>query len=368
MKNDKKAGQTRIRNWVWTINNPTEKPSELLTKIKNHENVRYCAFQYEIGQKNKTPHFQGYIELIQPKSIKKLNEEIFENKANIEKRIGSQEQAIAYVTDKTKELLVKETFEYGSPKLDYSAKNINNEELPDSWQEQWVHLDRMIENGHYKSLKDVKEDYPYLVIRHAKEIQELIRHHQKIDGFKITPAEVIWIWGESGQGKSCYTDQLLKEQGWSGTEITYLKSDKMNQLWFELKDEENKVLVIEEVRPQWPKYNSLLNWIDRKSPLPVKNSHIKNNFELIVINSLWDPYSLFKEAGIPNRNIIEPLRRIYDGTVLSIRRNEELYQNLKKQLEKNEISKIDFKFSLVPIIEDQSKQFPAILRSKNDQS
>src|SRR5690348_1731600 len=116
----------RISNFVFTLNNPKLEPKEFLEKAKLAKDLRFIIFQYEIGKEKKIPHFQGYLELTKHKSFKKLNEEIFENLAHLESRKGTQEEAINYCTDKSKELVMPDTFEFGKKKVDYSLTNRKN--------------------------------------------------------------------------------------------------------------------------------------------------------------------------------------------------------------------------------------------------
>jgi len=94
--------------------------------------------------------------------------------------------------------------------------------------------------------------------------------------------------------------------------------------------------------------------------LPVKGSQTRNNFELIVINSLLSPEDVYKH--LPDDKIIEPLRRIYNGKVLRIERNNDLYIDLVKQLKSGQITKKEFKFKLIPIIHDETGDVPEVLR------
>ena len=77
------------RNWLFTINNPTEEddPKEWPTQ--------YVTYQLEKGDEG-TPHYQGYVEMssvCRLAAMKKLNP-----RAHWEPRFGTQDEAIAYCT------------------------------------------------------------------------------------------------------------------------------------------------------------------------------------------------------------------------------------------------------------------------------
>jgi hypothetical protein len=345
---------------VFTLNNPKLEPKDFLEKAKFYKDLRFIVFQYEVGKTRNVKHFQGYLELKTHKSFKKLNEELFENLAHLESRRGSQSEAINYCTDKTKQLVTKETFEWGNKKIDYSTFNKENSEIPENKEEQWIFIENKIISKKYKSLNDIHDDFPYLVIHHSNKLQELLNKYNPIDFFNLIPAKVIWLYGESGAGKSCYTDQLLEEKNYKNEDLTFLKSDKETILWFNLSDENKKVLIVEELRSEWPKYNSLINWIDKKTFLPVKGALIRNNYELIIINSLKSPFEIY--SNLPSEHIIEPLRRIYNGEVLLIEKNEKLHRKLLKDLKKKKINEVDFKFKLIPKITNKTKELPDVLK------
>jgi len=58
------------KQFVFTWNNPTLSPEELIYKFKDL--VTYMVFQLEEGEKEKTPHYQGYIEMTKPCRITAL--------------------------------------------------------------------------------------------------------------------------------------------------------------------------------------------------------------------------------------------------------------------------------------------------------
>lgn len=82
---------SRHRNWCFTINNP----EGLLTF--NADQVKACWYQEEIGTSG-THHFQGYLELFNPRSL--LSVKTFDGfeAAHLEVRRGTRQQAIAYCT------------------------------------------------------------------------------------------------------------------------------------------------------------------------------------------------------------------------------------------------------------------------------
>lgn len=89
------ANNPRRRNWVFTINNPTETGDEFLERLETGvSDIRYVIFQKERGE-NGTEHFQGYVEFSKPKNLSWLKRELSET-AHFEPRRGTRVQARDY--------------------------------------------------------------------------------------------------------------------------------------------------------------------------------------------------------------------------------------------------------------------------------
>jgi hypothetical protein len=103
----------RSRAWMLTLNNPdadTDKQIEAFTK---DECFQYCIYQPEKGETRKTIHYQMYIEVKETLRGTKVKQ--FFPKAHIEKRRGSQNQAIAYC--QKQDTRIGEPIVYGKPSV-----------------------------------------------------------------------------------------------------------------------------------------------------------------------------------------------------------------------------------------------------------
>ncbi len=84
---------SRLRNWCFTLNNPTENPQALLKELDDDPRVRYAVFQEEKGE-NETTHYQGYVEFsvgIRFNAMQRLIP-----RAHLEGRRGTADQARDY--------------------------------------------------------------------------------------------------------------------------------------------------------------------------------------------------------------------------------------------------------------------------------
>lgn len=93
---------SQSRNWTFTFNNPT--PTEDLSCIKENPLTNLLVANLEIGTECLTPHYQGYLELKQPRRLTFVKTLL--PTAHWEIRRGSKEQAANYCL---KDILADET-------------------------------------------------------------------------------------------------------------------------------------------------------------------------------------------------------------------------------------------------------------------
>jgi len=94
MTDGKKKQSKRSTNWVFTLNNPRVDAPTLLGRLEVHKNRKYAIFQKEKGS-NGTPHYQGYLELHQPRAISAIKKMVG-LRAHVEIRKGNANQAREY--------------------------------------------------------------------------------------------------------------------------------------------------------------------------------------------------------------------------------------------------------------------------------
>lgn len=84
---------SKLRNFVFTLNNPNESGSAFQTRLLEALPIRYLAFQLE---QVTTPHFQGYCELSSQRTFASITRHMAG--AHLEPRKGTAEQASTYAT------------------------------------------------------------------------------------------------------------------------------------------------------------------------------------------------------------------------------------------------------------------------------
>ena len=199
---------TRHRGWVFTVNNPQQPETEFYEYLKGLYNVRYFVFAKEHGDKEATPHYQGYIEFTEPKYFSKMKHDFSEPRvlpaAHLEPRKGTKKQAADYVkkigeyADK-KHTQTGEVYEYGAlPPEERERTDLND-------------IIEMIQAG--ASLREVKAAYPSQYFRYYKNIEHLF-HEYMADKFCETDRDVkaVYIWGPPRIGKSRSLDKLYSRR------------------------------------------------------------------------------------------------------------------------------------------------------------
>ena len=86
------SGKKRSRAWVFTLNNPDK-------QLELEGQCQYAVWQLEEGEKESTPHYQGYIQFKTMKSMRQVKR-LIGKAAHVEVRRGTIKQAIAYCKKK----------------------------------------------------------------------------------------------------------------------------------------------------------------------------------------------------------------------------------------------------------------------------
>lgn len=226
--------QVKNRSHCFTINNYTQND---ISSVKTCE-CDYIVWAYEVGEKCKTPHIQGYIYISNKISIKALNKRLG-NRANIKVCDGSPEQNRTYIvgpyhdqkTGKTKPFNPEHT-ERG--KLPRQGKRTDLEKCA-----------KMIKKK--KPMREIFEKCPGSFIRYHKGIESAKQLYQTD---RTEKPRVIWIAGPAGVGKSRSVYDSYKS--------VYTKDGTK---WWNGYDQHECILV-DDYDCQWP-FRDLLRFLDR---------------------------------------------------------------------------------------------------------
>lgn len=258
----------RLRNFCFTINNPTIEDDEQLMKLS----YSYLIIGYE--GKDKTKHLQGYCELNKQTSFNKIKKMI--PRAHIEARKGNQEQAIKYCMKEG------EYVEYGA-KRDQGHRG---------------DLDNIREVAAEQGMREVTS------IGSAQQIavaQKYLTYNEDIRDYK---PRVIWICGPPGCGKSRKARELCQGKDY------FQKMDDTK--WWDGYDKHRYVI--------WDDFRemdlSLTNWLrltDRyKYQLEVKGGWRQLLAHTIIFTSVKHPSTFYKGIGEDHRQVDRRIDEIID--------------------------------------------------------
>lgn len=277
----------RYRNWCFTLNNYTD---EEVTVLKNERTQWiYITFGYEVGE-NGTPHLQGYVEFNEGLSMGQVKKRLQCPRVHLERRMGSQEQAIAYCHKDG------EFFEWGE-----KAKSKSNGKGADV-KNRALQFMEMLEDG---NLRDIACDpnCTGAIFRHIREIAGLVEKPRDIN----KPPEVRWYYGPTGTGKT-------RRAWWEAHQLdmgeVYVKSTSSK--WFDGYDG-HRVVIFDDLRSSWFEYSYLLKLLDRyPTQVECKGGSRQWKAEVIYITSPFQPRQMYPAMQDRDVDSIEQLvRRVH---------------------------------------------------------
>jgi len=271
-------------NFCFTINNPTKSPLPNASAGVNRENELYKNISYmiwgdEVGESG-TRHFQGYCELKVKKTLTWI-QKYFEHGIHVEKRMGSQQQAIDYCKKDGK------FEEFGKPKDSGERTDLKSA------------AQAIIEKK--ATVEDLVLENPILYHQYGRTLEKL-----EDVGFKGKPrtemTKIIWFWGPTGTGKS-------KEARERAGNSAYWHNFSEN--WWEYQQEE--YIIFDDFRGEM-KYNNLLKLADRYPyTVPIKGGKKRNiNAKWIIITCPMHPSDVYCRQANKKDAINQLMRRIHE--------------------------------------------------------
>lgn len=257
------------RNWCFTINNYTLE--DILSLDENEINYSYCIYGLEVG-KNGTPHIQGYVEFNSVKRFETLKKLL--PKAHLETRKSTQEKAINYCKKDD------EWCEYGNKKC----------------QGQRNDLDKVRALALEDGMRAVTRTANLQQIKVAK---EFLTYNEEPRDWK---PEVIWLYGETGAGKSKLAREL------TGPDDVYTKNDGTK--WWDRYDGHENV-IIDDFRDSWWSLTEMLSLLDRyEKQVEIKGGWRQFKPKKIIITSAKAPLECYRGTGEDQQQLIRRLDQV----------------------------------------------------------
>ncbi len=235
----------RYRNVCWTLNNP-----EGMVDFDHHE-MEYLVYQEEVGESG-TYHFQGYCEFTKQISLMRAKALLGGATVHVERRRGSQAQAIAYCKDAEKRVADTEPYEYGEPRSQGKGMDLEG-------------FKGAVMQG--AKLRDLLDDHWGVIARFPEYYQTLNLLNRPE---RTTDLVVHLLIGETGLGK---TRTVMEKYG--GSDDFYVGALNNGTMWFDTYDGQSVVLLddFSGASSHFP-LCSLLRVLDRYPLLvPTKGGH-----------------------------------------------------------------------------------------------
>lgn len=280
-----KKKYNKTRRFVFTINNYSKKEKKqfvkMAIKLKEH---RYILFAFEIGEQEKTPHIQGYIELNEHQQFTFLH-----NYFNLWRK------------GKILKFHIEEAKADQKKNLEYISKDGNFYEFGESKGNQGKRTD-ILEIK--KELLENPKNYKQIIIEkantspalsYAEKFLKYIFEPRKLEN----PPIVFWIHGKTGVGKTEIVFKTFKDICLVG-----------NYKWMGTNYSQNEVLLFDDFRPEDLSFHLILKITDKYPlTLDVKNSNIELNSPYIIFTSPYDIENTFFES---KENLKQLHRRVYE--------------------------------------------------------
>lgn len=251
------------RNYVGTLNNYTEAEENHL-KTFELKDATYLICGRERGASG-TPHLQCYFEFSRQTSISQAKITLGSNRFHLEKRRGTQQEAIDYCKKEG------DWFERGVPATQGRRNDL-------------IHCKRALDEG--KTVDDIYEQHPQMLAKFPKFVAYGRGHYLKHKFTTYQAVECTVYWGATGTGKT----RRVHERS-SG--LPFRVQVTNNNLWFDGYDGQEDVL-FDEFRGGI-KYSKFLELIDGYPfQLPVKGTFTWKCWKRVWITSNIHPRYWYK--------------------------------------------------------------------------
>ncbi len=263
----------RLRNAVFTLNNYTDEDELRLAGGAGGERIGYVVYGRELAPRTGTKHLQGYIEFSTQVSFAQAKE-IIGATAHIERRRGTQEEAIVYCCKDG----------------DFTTHGLRRV------QGARADLDGVREDAAEGGMRAVVR---YANSQQSRVAEKYLEYWEEPRDWKMY---TVWAYGapEIGKSRAALADALAI---YSRHEI-YIKSDRGK--WWPGYDGQPAV-IIDDLREDWFSFTYLLALLDRyEFRVEPKYGHRQFRAHHVWITSVRSP----KEWQLPGEDMQQLLRRI----------------------------------------------------------
>lgn len=258
---------SRVRNWCFTLNNPTQEERDALSAISARlPEFRYMVYQLEEGEEG-TQHLQGYIEFQRPMRFNTVKSMI-SPRVHLERRRGTRDQAREYCMKE--DTRIEGPFEFGEWIPEITGFRADLERIRTD-----------VKRGH--TITQLWEDYYPTMVRYHKAIE---RFKEVVAPERDSPPVVHVLYGPTGTGKSKWCKDNFPDAYW-----------KSQDRWWD-HYESNHTVIFDEFYG-WIRFSELLRICDRyPCLLERKGGFVKFNSHNLIFCSNTKPRDWYK--NVPN--------------------------------------------------------------------
>lgn len=275
----------RSRNWVFTINNPSDEHIFALRSVIDGGRAKFIQFQGERGEGG-TPHLQGVVVFNDAVELRHAKLRLGTPVAHLEPMRGTFQQAIDYSSkEETRALDVCEPYEGGlRPANRVATRGARTD---------WDAIRQACEEG--KDLATIAADFPQQAIVYSRGISTLSSAYY---GPRRAKTQILWYYGSTGTGKS--------RKAFEDYPDAYVKMGDCK--WWDGYSQQSCV-VIDDYRPSLCPFNELLRLLDRyPHRVECKGSSIHFNSPTLIITTPKSPRETW--ASRTEEDIAQLIRRI----------------------------------------------------------
>lgn len=265
---------SRSRNYCFTVNVDDEHANwetdfAGLCDLAEHSHVRGLIFQEEIGGNTERQHYQGFIRLLHPKTLRQMRE-LFEaylghQRTHLEQAV-SPKAAVEYCRKGQTRLSKEGCWEFGDLEFEPGKRNDLLEIKKEITNPEWKHA-------------TLYTNYFGSSVRYMQGIEKAAFYLGKSQQ-KEREVEVCWLWGKSGAGKS-----RDAREGLDITQYFRLPTPIGGRLWFDGYERE-KVLIIEEFNQHTMPIETFLELVDRYPlQIPIKGAFVWAAWTKVIVTS-----------------------------------------------------------------------------------
>ena len=255
----------RKRRWVFTLNNYTVEEEQAL--LDATDGVKCIFVGYEIAPSTGTPHLQGYVEFLHPKTMPAVKKTFGSDRYWLAVAKGTPYEGYQYALKDGSPLL-----SYGEvPEETYSAENGT-----------WESIVQMVKEGF--TYLEIVERYPNVAVQQGTAIQRYMIEWQNAQaGWR--DVRTTYVSGRTGTGK---TRSVMEAYGYQNVyRVTnYPKKGQRTNCFDQYNGE--PVIVFEEFRNSLP-VEEMLNYLDGYPVrLPCRYADRMAQFTRVFIITNWE--------------------------------------------------------------------------------